>query len=55
MFDFDKAFHKQMTSITENCPCKKCDEYKYHMNNPYYQSIKCDGCKTYKDWKNTID
>lgn len=53
--DFDIAFHKQMTPIPEDCPCKKCDEPQYYMNNPYYRSTKCEECKVYKDWRNEND
>lgn len=51
-FDFDKAFHKPSNSILKDCPCRKCDESKYSVDNPYYQSTKCEECKVYKDWRN---
>ena len=50
-FDFDKAFHKSREPISEDCPCRKCDESKYYIANPYYQSTKCEECKIYKDWR----
>lgn len=50
-FDFDKVFHKAPMIIPKDCPCKKCTESEYAMNNPYYQSDKCGCCNKYKEWK----
>ena len=33
-FDFDKVFHKPNSPIPEDCPCRKCDEPKYSVDNP---------------------
>ena len=50
-FDFDKVFHKAPMIIPKDCPCKKCTELKYAINNPYYQSEKCEYCNEYKEWR----
>ena len=50
-FDFDKIFHKLSNPIPKDCPCRKCDEPKYSVDNPYYRSTKCEECKVYKDWR----
>ena len=54
-FDFDKAFHKPNSPIPKGCPCRKCDEPKYFVDNPYYRSTKCEECKVYKDWRDVND
>ena len=50
-FNFDKVFHKPIKPIPKDCPCRKCGEPKYYIDNPYYQSTKCEKCKIYKDWR----
>lgn len=54
-FDFDKAFHKPNSPVSKDCPCRQCDESKYYVDNPYYQSTKCEECKVYKDWRDNND
>lgn len=54
-FDFDKAFHKSNSPVSKDCPCRQCDEPKYYVDNPYYQSTKCEECKVYKDWRDSSE
>lgn len=50
--DFDKAFHKiKAELVPQDCPCIRCDEPKYLMDNPYYHSDKCGDCSEYHQWK----
>ena len=48
MFDFDKAFHKPIEIVPKDCPCRKCNEPKYSINNPYYITTKCEDCDEYR-------
>ena len=50
MFDFDKAFHKPIEIVPKDCPCRKCNEPKYRINNPYYITTKCEDCDEYRQW-----
>lgn len=51
MFNFDDAFHKNINPVPKDCPCRKCDEPKRMINNPYYISVKCDQCEKYFHWR----
>ena len=50
-FDFDKVFHKSEKIVSKDCPCRKCEEPRLSMNNPYYQSERCECCNKYKEWR----
>ena len=51
LVDFNKVFYGEHRPEPPDCPCDKCDEPKYFVNNPYYQSKRCNDCKVYKEWK----
>lgn len=51
--DFDKIFHKSPIIIPKDCPCRKCNEPKYAIDNSYYHSEKCERCNEYKEWRNS--
>lgn len=51
LVDFNKVFHGKRDPAPKDCPCDKCDEPKYFVNNPYYQSNRCDECLEYKEWR----
>lgn len=50
MFSFDAAFHKNISPIPKDCPCRECDEPSFFINNPYYRSAKCEQCDKYRMW-----
>lgn len=52
--DFDEVFNKKVDyseKLTDKSPCTKCEEAKYFVNNPYFQSKKCDCCKDKVLWQ----
>ena len=52
MFNFDSVFHKEINKLSsQDCPCSKCNESRFYINNPYYQSIQCEQCDKYKQYK----
>lgn len=52
--DFDEVFNKSVDyseKLTDKSPCKKCEERNYFINNPYFQSKKCEHCKENVLWQ----